>query len=398
MKVKVFGLGAAGNKAVIDAISQGVLVRREAQLINSTSKDIPSEYHDISYIIGQVNGAGKESKLGSAMMQSAIDEDEEFMTVLQEFIEEDDEAILVVHSAEGGTGCGAGPVLSEFIKEQIGITVHEFVLMGFQSDARGLSNTIGLFKQFDPNYVVHTICNSKFNETARNNKVLAEQMANDLFVKQLAVIKGSILKGGSQNIDDTDHFKLINNPGYTLIESTTIDRSIKTMDQLNKLLVDTIRNTKSVDIEQLACRRIGVIWSINEETKSIIDYTYTAIKDVVGEPYETFDHIQEPDGDEQSVTIIIAGLKLPTKEIQDIYDKYQKIASNVNKDVDSFYSTLSDIEINDDEFNIRSVQKSSFFNKKKTETKTKQPNNKVEQSNNIEPQVKGILISRTEEQ
>ena len=42
-----------------------------------TSKDIPTEYQDISIIIGETNGAGKESKLGAAMMIKALEEGEE---------------------------------------------------------------------------------------------------------------------------------------------------------------------------------------------------------------------------------------------------------------------------------------------------------------------------------
>lgn len=370
---KLIGVGAAGNKAVITAIEMGTIDRSKCLLINSTEKDIPQDYRDIACIIGNVSGAGKESKLGAQMMKNALDEQEELFGLLQDFLSENDDSIIIVHSDKGGTGCGGAPVLSDFIQENIGITVHEFVLMGDNSDARGLSNTIGLFKQFRPEYVVHTLSNAKFSEEANGNKVMAEQLCNKVFAEQVSIISGSILREGSQNIDDTDHFKLINNPGYTLIETSVIGRDIKTKEQLDKLLAETLRNTKSIDIETPACRRIGIIWTVTEATKSIIDYDYKAIKAITGEPYEVFEHIQEPLDDKQTVTIVVAGLKLPLKEMLDTYEEYKKISSNVNKDADSFYDELNSLSIEDDEFNVKTTPKSKFFNKKSQPKQQQKP-------------------------
>ena len=363
MRLKMFACGAAGNKTAILAIENGVIKKDQVMLINSTIKDIPEDYRDISHIIGEVNGAGKESNLGALMMQQALDGGE-LGEILPEFLEEDDEAVVIVYGAEGGTGCGSAPVLGQYIYENTGITVHQFPLMGFHADARGLGNTVNLFKKFLEQYVVHTVSNAKFLDDAKGNKILAEQMASKLFVEQLKTITGSVLREGSQNIDDTDHFKLINNPGYSLIEKVEIGREIKTKEQLNELLTKALRNTKSIDIEELACKRIGVIWTINEETKNIIDYSYSAIKDIVGEPYETYDHIQPTlDGEEQYAIIIVAGLKLPVKELQDIYAKYQEVTKKVNRTQDLFYDKLGEMNIEEDDFNVKTT-KNSFFKKK----------------------------------
>jgi cell division GTPase FtsZ len=388
MKTKLFGVGAAGNKASIDAIEKGAISREYVKLINSTDKDIPVEYRDISIIIGDINGAGKETKLGADMMEQSLNGGE-LEELLPEFLEEDDDAVVIVFGAEGGTGCGGAPVLGNYITENTGITVHQFPLMGFHADARGLGNTVNLFKQFLPQYVVHTISNAKFLSDAKGNKVAAEKMANELFVEELKVITGSVLREGSQNIDDTDHFKLINNPGYSLIEKVSIGRDIKTQEQLDDLLVKAIQNTKSIDIEQPSCKRIGVVWNINEETKNIIDYSYRAIKDVVGEPYEAYDHIQPVlDGEDQYAIIIIAGLKLPVKELQDIYTKYQEVASRVNKTQDSFYSDINKMEIEEDEFNVRTTKPGFFKNKKKSS----EPN-KTQTINNEQSSPKSILVN-----
>ena len=144
MKIKLIGSGAAGNKAVIRALERGIITKDKVLLVNSTSKDIPTEYQDISIIIGETNGAGKESKLGAAMMIKALEEGEELREFLPEFLEESDEAVIVVHSAEGGSGCGSAPILESFISDEVGITAHDFTFMGFETDARGLANTLNL--------------------------------------------------------------------------------------------------------------------------------------------------------------------------------------------------------------------------------------------------------------
>ena len=61
MKAKLIGIGAAGNKAAMAAIEQGVFGREEVLLINTTRKDMKDEYDDINVIIGGgMGGCGKE--------------------------------------------------------------------------------------------------------------------------------------------------------------------------------------------------------------------------------------------------------------------------------------------------------------------------------------------------
>ena len=44
MKTLLIGIGAAGNKAVMCAIEEGVVSKDDAIIINSTSKDFPSNF------------------------------------------------------------------------------------------------------------------------------------------------------------------------------------------------------------------------------------------------------------------------------------------------------------------------------------------------------------------
>ncbi len=61
MKAKLIGIGAAGNKAAMQAIENGVFNREDVLLINTTRKDMKDNYDDINVIIGSgMGGCGKE--------------------------------------------------------------------------------------------------------------------------------------------------------------------------------------------------------------------------------------------------------------------------------------------------------------------------------------------------
>ena len=44
MNVKLIGIGAAGNKAAINAVENKVIAIENVMLINSTLRDIPADY------------------------------------------------------------------------------------------------------------------------------------------------------------------------------------------------------------------------------------------------------------------------------------------------------------------------------------------------------------------
>lgn len=58
MKGLIIGIGAAGNKAVINAIEKGVIDLEDCMLINSTLNDVPAKYKDNAFILGVNTGGG----------------------------------------------------------------------------------------------------------------------------------------------------------------------------------------------------------------------------------------------------------------------------------------------------------------------------------------------------
>jgi len=58
MNIKILGLGAAGNKAAITAIEQGVVEKENVLLFNSTIRDIPENWKEISVQYTNTNRGG----------------------------------------------------------------------------------------------------------------------------------------------------------------------------------------------------------------------------------------------------------------------------------------------------------------------------------------------------
>ena len=51
MRIFLVGTGAAGNKAVVEAINRGVVKTEDTIMINSTSRDFPPEYEGTKIVL-----------------------------------------------------------------------------------------------------------------------------------------------------------------------------------------------------------------------------------------------------------------------------------------------------------------------------------------------------------
>ena len=380
MKTKIIGVGAAGNKAVVDAIIAGY-PRGMCLLLNSTFKDVPKGFEDISKIISQqYAGCGKESNIGYEIMEKALSSD---VLDLEEFFNASDAAVVVVSSTEGGTGCGGSTILGKYINQVFELPVHMFAFTGFEEDGRGLQNTIEYFQKLDDGLVVHTISNKKFlNGTT--NKIRAEKLANAEFVHRINILTGNIIKSSDQNIDDTDLYKLINQPGYSTIEFTTMDRP-KNNEQFNKILSTMIDDSPSLSYDPSA-KRIGVIMCIHEKTKDAVDFSFKVLREKMGNPYEIFQHIQEiEEGESEFIAVIASGMNLPTDEVKAIHDRYMNESSKVNKNKDTFFNQINSLKGNNEDaiFDMNVKQKSDIQSNKKNFFKNNTPKEDLNQKGNF---------------
>lgn len=359
MKVKLIGLGAAGNKAAIRAIESGVFSKDTVRIINTTTKDINHEYDDISIVFGNHRGGcGKERLLANNLMKSAL---KEKSLGIETFLEKDDDLVILVNSSEGGTGCGASTILAKYINSVLGLNVHLFVFTGFEQDARGLQNTIEYFKDLDDSFTVEAISNKKFLDQAKN-KTKAEKLANDEFVKRIRVLLGLDLRESDQNIDGTDLFKISTTAGFMNIEKHLI-QNVKNVSDMSNLINDIFDYSKSLDYTMTA-KRIGIILNVSDRTKKI-DIDTAEIFKYTGEPFEVFYHIQDvKPGENEYIAFIVAGLKFPTDELKAVYNEYIQRTNNIDKSKDNFLNELNSLNTieEDSMFDLKNKKNTKSFN------------------------------------
>ena len=348
MEVTLFGIGAAGNKAAINVLEKGILDEKHVRLLNTTIKDIPENYKtDNKGIVfkfsSMLGGCGKEPCKGRAAMLQAIKERKIDFGAL---ISPDTKAVFIVTSVQGGTGCGATPIVAKFY-EALNIPVHVFAFIGFQDEVRGISNSLKFFKELGGNVILHTIMNDKFLDYTQTY-AKAEAAANDEFARQVGILIGRNMIYGSQNIDDTDHYKMITTTGYMDIQHVDLS-NVKNNDQFNKAVADVFENTSCLDYEP-HCKRLAVIINASKKTQDAIDNRFEVIKRYTGEPFELFRHIQDNTVDrEEYIDIIVAGMGFPEQGIVEMSHKYTTLKENLNTNVKSFDDIFGGIDFDDDE-------------------------------------------------
>ncbi len=360
MKIKLIGVGAAGNKAVIEAVEQGVVDKESILLLNSTLQDIPVKYREPKTAVcfsskENSGGCGKEPQIAEGLIMEAL---QNGTVNLDGLMNPDDRYAVIVTSSEGGSGCGASTVIAKYLSQVLDVHVHMFVFTGFEEDARGLQNTVHYFQNLDIGYTIQAISNKKF---FKGNKLKAEREANAEFVKKLSVLLCNNLIESDQNMDETDQIKLTTTPGFMVVEARELDK-IKSVEQFNQICYDMITNSSSLDFEPSAIR-IGVVLNVTDKSKEYIDYTFGTIKERLGLPYEIYTHVQY-DKNPEYIEIIAAGLKMPEEDVDRIYKKYQEETSKINKKKDSFFGKSQNMKFDesDEVFNIGSTKKTDFKN------------------------------------
>lgn len=360
---KFIGTGQCGNKNMINLIEKSIVSADDVLLLNTTLKDIPERFRERAVIFGDgIGGSGKERKYAKEQLIVSLRKDE--LAILDEFVTPDDDTVYLAASVEGGTGAGSILLLAEYYKETHNMNVNVTLFFGYEDDARGMKNTIDLFKEIDNTITVQCISNRKFLSMANGNKLKANELANDEYAERIKILLGQMMIESDITIDDRDLLKLISRTGYLTAEHGTIDRNLKNKDDFNKILSAIIDNSKSVDVINPGAQRIGVIINAGQNTRNHIDYDFGVIKEKYGNLAEFYTHIQDNGGDTEFIHIIASGMRLPAEEIEVIATKYAGAISNIRR-TDSFFDKVNSIDVPDlDDFDANPTPSLPIKNKK----------------------------------
>lgn len=348
MKALVLGIGAAGNKAAMELLNRKVVAAEDVVLVNSTEKDFPKDVEVETLILSPTNsGCGKERSLAKEYAMVAIGSGK-----FDFELDDDYDTAIIVTSLEGGTGSGSTPLIARYCDQSLGLNTHIFGFCGFEEDPRGLKNTVDFFKEIGTDITMHTIANKKFLAQARNNKFKAEELANKEFASEVEILLGKVLADSTQNIDDTDIYKVANTTGYMVISKIELTKSLDSFDDFDKICRQLVQNASSIKTAEPSATRMGVILNLNEHSEEYIDFAYVFLKEEYGTPYETFTHKQY-DGGQEYISIIVGGMMMPLDEVQAVYERYKEEAQKVNRSEDSFFDKIETFDTGADEFNLR---------------------------------------------
>lgn len=343
----LIGIGAAGNKAVVDAVKRGTVAVEDTVIINSTSKDFPPDYEGQTIILSPIDsGCGKEVEIARQYAMTAIKDGRLVFEDIHKY-----STVIICTSVEGGTGSGASPLIAQYIQEVHKRNVHVIAFTGFEEDVRGIQNTITFFKNLNDKLMVQTISNIKFMAEAGNNKFKAEQLANQEMCDRIEILTGKNFIASSQNIDETDIQKISNTPGYMTVEHCYFEKNLIDQTDYNKMVKNMLYNSKSIQSADPGSARFGIILNFNPMSEDAIDFTHKQIISTFGLPFESYTQRQW-DGKKEYLALIVSGMNMPVEEIQAAYNRFNEMFSKVNQDNDSFYNKINELEFDSSKFDM----------------------------------------------
>ena len=133
-----------------------------------------------------------------------------------------------------------------------------------------------------------------------------------------------------------------------------------------------------LDLNKKSQKKLGIMINVDKNSTDIFDCN-DILEEEFGTCFEIFTHIQHEEKDPEFIAFISAGLHIPTEEIQEIYEKYQRRVAQVEVSKDEFFEKNFDFK-DGDMFDLgqkkERMSKKDFFADIEKESK---PNKKVKQ-------------------
>lgn len=248
-KIKVFGVGGCGNKALNRMIQEG-LTGVEFVAVNTDAQDLATNLAQQKVNIGlnitKGLGAGANPEIGR---KSAEEDEMNLKSVMQ-----DTDMVFITAGMGGGTGTGAAPVVASIAKSMgvltVGIVTKPF---SFEGKKRSLNAEEGLKKMKEVVDTLIVIPNDKIY-TLVDKKTTFKQaftMIDKVLYLGVQGISDLITKPGDINIDFADIREVMLNSGNALLgigygagEKRAVDAARKAIE--NPLLETNLDGAKKV--------------------------------------------------------------------------------------------------------------------------------------------------------
>ena len=302
-KIKVIGVGGAGNNAVDRLIESG-LKSAEYIVVNTDNQALArskaSNRIQIGIKLTKGLGAGADPNVGRA---AAEENKEEIQRLLK-----DTDLLFITAGMGGGTGTGAAPVIAKIAKEMKILTV-AVVTLPFTFEAkRRMDNALNgveeLRKSVDS---IITIPNDKIREVVPKNTPFPEalKVADEVLRQGIRGIAELIVNPALINLDFADVKTTLKGRGVAHMGIGVAKGEKRISDAVrcavcSPLLNTTIEGASSVILNVVGGKELSLdeVWEAADLVKGVIDYSANVIFGAC---------IDENMSDEVEVVIIATG-------------------------------------------------------------------------------------------
>ena len=281
-KIKVVGVGGAGNNAVNRLIESG-LSSPEYIVVNTDNQDLARSMAKNRIQIGATQtkglGAGADPEIG----KKAAEESKE---VIQRALEGTD-LLFITAGMGGGTGTGAAPVIARIAKEMKILTV-AVVTMPFTFEAkRRMDNAVAGIKELGKHVdSIITIPNDKIREVVPQGTSFADalKVADEVLRQGIRGIAELIVNPSLINLDFADVKTTLKDRGVAHMGIGVAKGEKRISDAVrcavcSPLLNTTIEGAKSVILNVVGGKDLSLdeVWTAAELVRKVVDYSANII-------------------------------------------------------------------------------------------------------------------------
>lgn len=309
VKIKVFGIGGAGNNGVNRMIQERI---REVDClaINTDVQVLRKLQADQKIVLGSElthgQGAGGRPEMG----QLAAEESKKELIGLIE----DADMIFIMAGMGGGTGTGAAPFIAKLAREMkklvVGVVTLPFEFEGREKMKRAQEGLAGLRKYADS---MITIENDRIVDIAEEDMSFddAFKRVDEVLLTAVRSVSDLILSTGTMNIDFADVQAVMENQGNALLGMGRAEGGDRVVHAMRGALEHPLLNHHSIQ------KAKGILVNLRGANIRIKEFTNAMhlIQDIASEDAILKCGVVpcEEAGEELFVTIIATGFENPAK-------------------------------------------------------------------------------------
>jgi len=324
----IIGVGAGGSSAA----SKGTQHKFKTIGVNTAKEDLDNLDLCSTFIIKNALGSGKERSRAKKLF---IEDADRFLSFLNEVFNFDDiNNIIVVYTAAGGTGSGIGPMMTNYLRDNIqGVNIFAAPLFGkINEDIKSQENMRDAIEETiaaEVNY----LCFDNERATGNSFNEIFDKV-NEEFISACRIISSEFLKPCRNNIDAADLQKLWLEKRRLHIISGKFDRKLTTGKNIEDQIIAAVSASVQLPIgNSPEWLNMGVFINVEDRFYGDIDETFRKLVDNYGEPYEMYKHLQVRDSadDAPDFAFIAAGLNHPNERYGIINTRISEFLSRRSK-------------------------------------------------------------------